>query len=71
MPMRMVEGFDIDVLPQPYHMQPTPTPRRSGPSTARLKASASARNSAQRGFNASRHGAIPALASRTWPVAVG
>ncbi len=26
--MRMVEGFDMPVLPMPYHMQPMPTPRR-------------------------------------------
>ena len=25
-PTVMVEGFDIEVLPMPYHMQPTPTP---------------------------------------------
>ena len=24
----MVEGFDIEVLPQPYHMQAIPVPRR-------------------------------------------
>ena len=28
MPIRIVDGLDIEVLPQPYHMQPTPTPRR-------------------------------------------
>ena len=26
--MRMVDGFDSEVLPQPYHMQAMPTPRR-------------------------------------------
>ena len=31
MPIRIVDGFDIEVLPQPYHMPATPTPRRSGP----------------------------------------
>ena len=30
MPTRIVDGLDSEVLPQPYHMQPTPTPRRKG-----------------------------------------
>ena len=41
-PSRIVEGFDSEVLPQPYHMPATPTPRRSGPAAAALNASASA-----------------------------
>ena len=57
------------VLPQPYHMQPTPTPRLAT-CEPRLKASAAARALAQAGFNASRHWSSPALASSTCPVAV-
>ena len=53
----------------PYHMQPMPTPRRTGPSCVLVRtASLSAR--CQRGASASRQGARPALASSTWPVAV-
>ena len=65
------EGFDIEVLPQPYHMHAIPAPRRRWrPPAEALKASASSRNAFQRGRSASRQATSPALASSTWPVAV-
>ncbi len=46
--MRIVDGLDSEVLPQPYHMPARPTPRRVGPAAFALNASAAARARAQR-----------------------
>src|SRR3546814_5716294 len=61
--------LDIEVLPQPYHTQPMPTPRRCRESCS-LNFSAAARQSRQAGRSASRQRGRPAEASSTWPVAV-
>ena len=63
---RIAEGFDIEVLPQPYHMQATPAPRRRWRAAAEaLTASASARSAVQCGRSASRQATSPTLASST------
>ena len=68
---RIEDGFDIEVLPQPYHMHAIPAPRRRCRAAAEaLKASAAARSAFQRGRSASRQATSPTLASSTWPVAV-
>ena len=36
-PTRMVEGLGREVLPHPYHMPATPTPRRTGPLAVRVE----------------------------------
>ena len=53
----------------PYHMQPTPTPRRFGPPAA-LNAAISSCALRQCGRSASRHWARPAEWASVWPVAV-
>ena len=68
-PTFMREGFDIEVLPMPYHMQPIPTPFRSGPPLV-LKTATSSCAVRQCGLSASRHCASPAEWVSTWPVAV-
>jgi hypothetical protein len=66
----MVDGFESDVLPQPYHMQATPTPRRALPFACALCRRAASRPARQAGRSASRQGAMPTLVSRSCPVAV-
>jgi len=64
MPMRIVDGFDSEVLPMPYHIAAMPTPRRMTlPLTSlhrAFAASAAARAACQRGRSASRQAASPA-----------
>ena len=69
-PSRIVDGLESEVLPQPYHMPATPTPRRSGPAAAPLKEAAAASASRQRGRSASRHALKPMPSAKTWPVTV-
>ena len=57
--MRMAEGFGRAVLPQPYHMQATPTPRRHRGALA-LWLATRASAASQSGFRASRHLGRPA-----------
>jgi hypothetical protein len=66
---RMRDGFDIEVLPQPYHMQAIPAPRRWRVAPA-LCAATSASIASQSGFSASRHSGSPAEACSTWPEGV-
>ena len=49
----------MEVLPQPYHMQATPTPRRWRPSERGVEGAARAVAASQPGFSASRHSGRP------------
>ena len=70
-PRRIVEGFDSEVLPHPYHMPATPTPRLSAPRASALYRSAADRASRQCGRSASRHALKPMPSAKTCPVTVG
>src|SRR5712691_6559392 len=70
-PTRIVEGFGREVLPQPYHMPATPTPRRSGPLALALKEAASARAADHLDRKASKQARTPTPSLSTWPVTVG
>ena len=70
-PTSMSEGLGSDVLPMPYHIAATPTPRRIGlPPAPSLCAAAAARIADQGSRSASRQAGRPALASSSWDVAV-
>src|SRR3546814_1436502 len=65
----MVDGFEIEVLPRPYHMQPMPMPRRSDLRRA-LKLATSTSSFCQCGLSAAMQSARPAECSSFWLVEV-
>src|SRR5207248_816058 len=69
--MRIVEGLGSEVLPHPYHIPATPTPRRRGPLAFMLNSAVSLRASSHRGRKASKHARMPTPSPSTCPVTVG
>jgi hypothetical protein len=67
--MRIAEGFGRAVLPQPYHMQAMPTPRRRRGAAA-LCAATRASAASQSALSASRQSGSPAEAASSWPEGV-